>query len=75
MTAYKQILGLIDQSNLQLIVNRLLTLITSLNRRLKKTRASIGFNSVRSRKELNKTINSLRQNNYTFIVLLGLSIT
>jgi len=57
MTAYKQTLGLIDQSNVQLIVNRLLTLISSLNRRRKKT-----FNSLRPRKELNKTINSLRQN-------------
>jgi hypothetical protein len=36
MTAYKQTLGLIHQSNVQLIVNRLLTLITPLNRRRKK---------------------------------------
>jgi len=36
MTEYKQILGLIDKSNVQLIVNRLLTLITPLNRRRKK---------------------------------------
>lgn len=61
MTAYKQTLGLIDQSNVQLIVNRLLTLISSLNRRRKKT-----FNSLRPRKELNKTINSLRQNKLRF---------
>jgi len=38
MTAYKQILGLIDQSNVLLIVNRLLTLIATLNRRRKKKR-------------------------------------
>jgi len=36
MTAYKQILGLIDQSNVQLIVDRLLTLFAPLNKRRKK---------------------------------------
>jgi hypothetical protein len=40
MTAYKQTLGLIHQSNVQLIVNRLLTLITPLNRRRKKIQFS-----------------------------------
>jgi hypothetical protein len=38
MTAHKRIFGLTDQSNVQLIVNRLLSLIALINRRRKKAR-------------------------------------
>jgi hypothetical protein len=38
MTAHKQIFGLTDPSNVQLIVNRLLSLIALVNRRQKKAR-------------------------------------